>query len=101
MGLVQVLFYLLKLEKHLGSMIRSMIDIIDVCGWLGSFSYAVYSIPQAIYVYRQGNTENLSSTMIILLLVGATCSLIYILPDFVSPLFYNFFYCFYMLISHF
>lgn len=71
-----------------------MDNVIDICGWIGSISYAIYSLPQAIYIYRKGKTENLSSTMIILLLVGALCSLIYILPDFVSPLFYNFFVSF-------
>jgi len=71
-----------------------MIDVIDICGWLGSGSYAIYSIPQAIYVYQQGKTDNLSSAMIILLMIGSLCSLIYILPDCLSPLFYNFFISF-------
>jgi uncharacterized protein with PQ loop repeat len=63
---------------------------IDTCGWIGSLSYSIYSIPQAIDALRCGRTEGLSNGMVLLLFFGALCSLIYILPDFSSPLFYNF-----------
>jgi uncharacterized protein with PQ loop repeat len=63
---------------------------IDTCGWIGSLSYSIYSIPQAIDALRYGRTEGLSNGMVLLLFFGALCSLIYILPDFSSPLFYNF-----------
>ena len=64
--------------------------LIDVCGWIGSISFSVYSIPQAIDALKQGHTEGLSNGMVLLLFLGALCSLIYIFPDFSSPLFYNF-----------
>ena len=63
---------------------------IDTCGWIGSLSYSIYSIPQAIDALRYGRTEGLSNGMVLLLFFGALCSLIYILPDFSSPLFFNF-----------
>ena len=64
--------------------------LIDVCGWIGSICYAVYSIPQAIDAYKKGYTQGLSNSMVLLLFFGALCSLIYIIPDVTSPLFYNF-----------
>ena len=67
-----------------------IVSIIDICGWIGSLAYAVYSIPQAIDALRYGRTEGLSNGMVLLLFFGALCSLIYILPDFSSPLFFNF-----------
>lgn len=63
---------------------------IDICGWIGSLSYSIYSIPQALDAYKKGNTEGLSSGMVLLLFFGALFSLIYIIPDITSPLFYNF-----------
>lgn len=65
-------------------------DLIEICGWIGALSYSIYSIPQAIDAFRCGHTEGLSNGMVILLFFGALCSLIYILPDVTSPLFYNF-----------
>lgn len=63
---------------------------VDVCGWIGSLSFSIYSIPQAIDALKRGYTEGLSTGMVLLLFFGALCSLIYILPNFSSPLFYNF-----------
>lgn len=67
-----------------------IVYIIDICGWIGSLAYAVYSIPQAIDAYKKGYTQGLSNSMVLLLFFGALCSLIYIIPDIKSPLFYNF-----------
>lgn len=64
--------------------------LIEICGWIGSLSYAIYSIPQAVDALKLGYTKGLSSSMVILLFGGGACSLIYILPDTESPLFYNF-----------
>lgn len=64
--------------------------LIDICGWIGALSYSIYSIPQAVDAFRIGRTEGLSSGMVLLLFFGALFSLIYILPNFSSPLFYNF-----------
>ena len=64
--------------------------IIEFCGWIGALSYSIYSIPQAIEAWRQGKTQDLSTGMVLLLFFGGLCSLIYILPDIKSPLFYNF-----------
>ncbi|MBE6444601.1 MAG: PQ-loop repeat-containing protein [Alphaproteobacteria bacterium] len=67
-----------------------MIDFVNICGWLGTLCFSVYTIPQAIDTYKQGKTTNLSSGMALLLFGGALCSFIYIIPDVRSPLFYNF-----------
>lgn len=64
--------------------------IVDICGWIGTVSYAIYSIPQAIEALKTGHTEGLSTGMVWLLFFGSVCSLIYILPEFSSHLFYNF-----------
>lgn len=64
--------------------------IIDICGWIGSISYSLYSVPQAIDTYKNGCTQGLSNYMVLLLFFGGLCSLIYIIPDITSPLFYNF-----------
>lgn len=64
--------------------------IIEICGWIGALSYSIYSIPQATSAIHLGRTQGLSSGMVVLLFGGALCSLIYILPDTSSPLFYNF-----------
>ena len=73
----------------------SMIDLlISFCGWIGAISYAIYVIPQAIDTFQKGKTNGLSSGMILLLFFGSLCSLIYILPEITSPLFYNFFISF-------
>ena len=67
-----------------------MFNIVNVCGWLGTFCFSVYTIPQAFDTYRRGKTINLSTGMALLLFFGALCSFIYIFPDIYSPLFYNF-----------
>ena len=64
--------------------------LIDVCGWIGALSYSIYSIPQAVDAVKLGYTKGLSNGMVLLLFFGGACSLIYILPDIESPLFYNF-----------
>ncbi|MBP5161342.1 MAG: PQ-loop repeat-containing protein [Alphaproteobacteria bacterium] len=64
--------------------------LVEVCGWIGALSYAVYSIPQAIDCIRKGYTEGLSSVMVLLLFFGGLFSLLSILPDVTSPLFYNY-----------
>ena len=55
--------------------------LIEICGWIGSLSYAIYSIPQAVDALKLGYTKGLSSCMVILLFGGGACSLLYILPD--------------------
>lgn len=68
-----------------------MVDLlISFCGWIGTISYAVYVVPQAVDAFQKGKTEGLSSGMVLLLFCGSLCSLIYILPEIASPLFYNF-----------
>lgn len=68
-----------------------MIDtLIEICGWIGAFSYSVFAIPQAVDALKKGKTEGISSGMILLLFGGGVCSIIYVLPEVTSPLFYNF-----------
>ncbi len=65
-------------------------DLIEICGWIGSVSYSSYSIPQAIEAIRVGRTDGISVLMILLIIFGAFFSILCILPDITSPLFYNF-----------
>ena len=65
-------------------------DFIEVCGWIGSLSYFFYSIPQAIDAIRNGKTDGISSLMLLLIVSGAFFSMLYILPEISSPLFFNF-----------
>lgn len=67
-----------------------MINVAEICGWIGSVSYSLYTIPQAIEAFRKKKTQGVSSGMVWMLFFGSLCSLLYILPDFTSPLFYNF-----------
>ena len=64
--------------------------LVEICGWVGAFSYATYSVPQAIDAWQKGRTEGVSSYMVILLFLGGVFSLLSVLPDITSPLFYNF-----------
>ena len=68
-----------------------MSNIIEICGWLGSACYLLYTIPQAFDALKKGKTEDISSGMVLLLFFGSIFSLTYIMPNTSSPLFYNFF----------
>ena len=65
-------------------------DFIEICGWIGSLSYASYTIPQAVEAVRTGETNGISALMIFLIMFGAFFSILCILPDVTSPLLYNF-----------
>ena len=67
-----------------------IVFLIELCGWIGALSYSIYSIPQAVYAIKIGYTRGLSTGMVLLLFFGGVFSLIYILPDISSPLFFNF-----------
>ena len=67
-----------------------MLDYVEICGWIGSISFALYSIPQALDAIRTGKSRGLSRGTILLLVFGALFSFLYIVPDIKSPLFYNF-----------
>jgi uncharacterized protein with PQ loop repeat len=81
-----------------------MSTIIEICGWIGSLSYAIYSIPQVIKTIKEGKTNNISLAMVLLLLIGALFNILYILPEITSPLFYNFlstFICMLIIIKYY
>ena len=65
-------------------------EFIELCGWIGSLSYFFYSIPQAIETVYKGKTNGISALMILLIVFGALFSMLYILPEISSPLFFNF-----------
>ena len=83
------LLFVLSKQKNISGGSK-MIDWIEVFGWIGSLAFALYSIPQALEGIRQGKTQGMSRGTILLILFGAFFSLLYILPDITSPLFYNF-----------
>ncbi|MBE6450076.1 MAG: PQ-loop repeat-containing protein [Alphaproteobacteria bacterium] len=65
-------------------------EFIEVCGWIGSLSYFFYSLPQTVETVYNGKTNGISTLMILLIILGSFFSLLCILPDITSPLFYNF-----------
>ncbi|MBR7158430.1 MAG: PQ-loop repeat-containing protein [Alphaproteobacteria bacterium] len=81
--------------------------ILQIFGWIGSFAYAISCIPQAYTSVRQGHSHGVNRWFMILWIIGAVCSLIYISPTMLEqlPLVFNFgvggisasvvlFYCF-------
>jgi len=55
-------------------------------GWLGSTLLALCGIPQALACYKQGHSNGISWTMLIMWHSGILCMMIYILPTRDVPL---------------
>lgn len=80
---------------------------LQVCGWIGSFAYAISAMPQAYTSIRQGHSDGINPWFMILWVIGAVGSMIFISPNIMEnlPLALNFicgglsasivlFYCF-------
>ncbi len=63
---------------------------LEICGWLGGILYSVFGIPQTISIVYKGNASGLNIGMLILMVIGALCSLLYIIPQGSLPLISNF-----------
>lgn len=62
----------------------------DFFGWLGSACFAVSAVPQAFKSYKDKHSDGMSWGMIILCLLGETCSVAYTIPLKLLPLTLNY-----------
>lgn len=63
---------------------------VEMFGWIGSISYAIFIIPQTISVIRKGHAHGLDMTFLILLWLGSVFSTCYALNILNGPLLVNF-----------
>ncbi len=81
--------------------------VLQICGWAGSFCYAVSVIPQAYTSIKQGHSDGVNPWFMLLMIMGGIGSLLFISPHITEnlPLVMNFvcsalaasivlFYCF-------
>ena len=59
-------------------------------GWLGSILLAFCGLPQAIESYKTKSSEGLTWGFIGMWLIGELCTFIYIIPQMVLPLLFNY-----------
>jgi uncharacterized protein with PQ loop repeat len=62
----------------------------ELIGWLGSILLAFCGLPQAIESYRTKSSEGLTWGFISMWFVGEIMTFIYILPQMVLPLIFNY-----------
>lgn len=65
---------------------------LQISGWIGSFAYAVSAMPQAYTSIKQGHSDGINPWFMILWIVGAIGSFIFISPRLTEnlPLLLNF-----------
>ena len=81
--------------------------VLQICGWIGSFCYAVSAIPQAYTSIRQGHSDGVNPWFMLLMVMGGLGSFLFVSPNIMDnlPLVINFvcsgsasavvlFYCF-------
>lgn len=64
--------------------------LIELISWLGGLFYAIFSVPQAVAVAREGNADSISLYFLILMWFGSLLSLLYVWPTKEAPLMANF-----------
>jgi len=62
----------------------------EIIGWLGSILLAFCGLPQAIESYRTKSSEGLTWGFLFMWFVGEILTIIYILPQMVLPLLFNY-----------
>lgn len=62
----------------------------EIIGWLGSILLAFCGLPQAIESYRTKSSEGLTWGFLFMWFVGEILTIIYILPQMVLPLIFNY-----------
>jgi uncharacterized protein with PQ loop repeat len=62
----------------------------EIIGWLGSILLAFCGLPQAIESYKTKSSEGLTWGFISMWFVGEIMTIIYILPQMVLPLIFNY-----------
>ena len=64
--------------------------MIDNIGWIGSILLAFCGLPQAIESYKTKSSEGLTWGFIGMWFIGEIMTIIYILPQMVLPLLFNY-----------
>ena len=67
-----------------------MTSLITLCGWLGTFCFAICGLPQAIKSYKDGHSDGISNGMIFLWMAGEVFTLIYVISGGLWPLILNY-----------
>lgn len=62
----------------------------EIIGWLGSILLAFCGLPQAIESYKTKSSEGLTWGFIGMWFIGEIMTIIYILPQMVLPLIFNY-----------
>lgn len=62
----------------------------ETIGWLGSILLAFCGLPQAIESYKTKSSEGLTWAFISMWFIGEILTIIYILPQMVLPLLFNY-----------
>ena len=62
----------------------------EMIGWFGSILLAFCGLPQAIESYKTKSSEGLTWGFILMWFVGEIFTIIYILPQMVLPLLFNY-----------
>ena len=62
----------------------------EIIGWLGSILLAFCGLPQAIESYKTKSSEGLTWGFLFMWFVGEIFTIIYILPQMVLPLLFNY-----------
>jgi MtN3 and saliva related transmembrane protein len=62
----------------------------EIIGWLGSILLAFCGLPQAIESYKTKSSEGLTWGFLFMWFVGEILTIIYILPQMVLPLIFNY-----------
>jgi uncharacterized protein with PQ loop repeat len=59
-------------------------------GWIGSFCFAICGVPQAFKSYKDGHSDGISWSFLLLWLFGEIFTLIYVMPKGHLPLIFNY-----------
>ena len=62
----------------------------ELIGWLGGILFAACGIPQVIQCWRQGHSNGLDWTFLLLWLSGEVLTIIYVIPKLDYPLLFNY-----------
>ena len=61
-------------------------DVMIILGWMGSTLLALCGIPQAVMAVKQGHSNGISWSMLLMWHSGIICMMIYVLPTRDVPL---------------
>ena len=64
--------------------------MLEVIGWIGSICFSLCALPQALLCLRQGHARGCDAGFLLLWFIGEVASLIYIIPQDVLPVLFNY-----------